>query len=80
MKVSGDEDLEHFDIYALKIYSNNRYIPIAIKSKNPKIVGRLPGRKLLNIDPINKEQASVRVHIKFIIIADKGGIRILEVP
>ena len=80
MKVSGLLDLEHFDIYDLKIYSNNLYIPIVIKSKKPKIVGIFPGRKFFNIDPINKEQARVRVHTKLIIIADKGGILILDVP
>jgi hypothetical protein len=73
-------DLEHLEIYALKIYSNNLYIPSTISSKNPKTTGRLPGRKLFTIDPISSEQARVTVQTKFIIIVDKNGMRILEVP
>lgn len=67
-------------IYALKIYSNNLYTPSNIKSKNPKSTGRLSGRRLLNIDPMKKEQARVRVHTKLIINIHKGGIRIFDVP
>jgi hypothetical protein len=73
-------DLEYLEIYALNTNSNNLYIPIIIKSKNPKIIGILPGRMLLKIDPINNEQAKVMVYIKFINITDIGGIRIFEVP
>lgn len=76
----GLSDLEHLKIYALKIYSNNLYIPSSIKRKKPKRTGRLPGRRFLNIDPINNEQARVRVHTKLMIIIHRGGIRIFDVP
>lgn len=55
-------------------------MPIDINIIKPKITGRFPGRKLLNMEPINKEHANVKVHTKLIITMDLGGISILEVP